>query len=151
MTATPLQHAEWTYDHAAKLTARRLPYVFGGGHGVAAVKPEGIPPTNGGVAGGPVGLDCSGAASACLWYGGLLDHQEALATPELEAWGTAGPGQYLTLRVLDIEGVIHHCFLEFHLPAPRTRRYFMAAVPGTIVGWFELDPTWVAGFHTRHA
>lgn len=145
MTTTELQHATWAYDWCVHTTGLQLPYHYGGGHGVEPVKPWGIPPSGG-------GYDCSGAASGALWYAGVLDQQEALDTEQFESWGAQGAGEYLTLRVLNVPGVIQHCFLVFTgLGAARPDRMFAAQIPGTLVGWFEASGEWVNSFHARHA
>jgi len=56
-----------------------FPYVFGGGHGSFVDN----------------AYDCSGSVSYALAAGGLLAAPEA--SGELESWGAAGPGRYITV------------------------------------------------------
>ncbi|HUH80989.1 MAG TPA: hypothetical protein VLZ06_06645 [Solirubrobacteraceae bacterium] len=56
-----------------------FPYVFGGGHGSFVDH----------------AYDCSGSVSYALAAGGLLSSPEV--SGELEHWGTAGPGRYITV------------------------------------------------------
>jgi cell wall-associated NlpC family hydrolase len=56
-----------------------FPYVFGGGHGSFVDN----------------AYDCSGSVSYALAAGGLLSVPET--SGELEKWGVAGPGQYITV------------------------------------------------------
>ena len=55
------------------------PYKYGGGHGKW----------------NDSGYDCSGSVSYALHGAGLLD--EALASGDMETWGDAGPGQWVTI------------------------------------------------------
>ena len=55
------------------------PYKYGGGHGKWDDS----------------GYDCSGSVSYALHGAGLLD--QALASGDLESWGDAGPGQWVTI------------------------------------------------------
>ena len=55
------------------------PYKYGGGHGKW----------------NDTGYDCSGSVSYALHGAGLLD--QALASGDLESWGDAGPGQWVTI------------------------------------------------------
>jgi cell wall-associated NlpC family hydrolase len=56
-----------------------FPYVFGGGHGSFVDN----------------AYDCSGSVSYALAAGGLLGAPET--SGELESWGAAGPGRYITV------------------------------------------------------
>jgi cell wall-associated NlpC family hydrolase len=56
-----------------------FPYVFGGGHGSFVDN----------------AYDCSGSVSYALAAGGLLGSPET--SGELESWGAAGPGRYITV------------------------------------------------------
>jgi cell wall-associated NlpC family hydrolase len=56
-----------------------FPYVFGGGHGSFVDN----------------AYDCSGSVSYALAAGGLLSSPET--SGELESWGAAGPGRYITV------------------------------------------------------
>jgi hypothetical protein len=56
-----------------------FPYVFGGGHGSFVDS----------------AYDCSGSVSYALAAGGLL--AAPLTSGELEHWGAAGPGRYITV------------------------------------------------------
>jgi cell wall-associated NlpC family hydrolase len=56
-----------------------FPYVFGGGHGSFVDN----------------AYDCSGSVSYALAAGGLLSAPET--SGELESWGAAGPGRYITV------------------------------------------------------
>jgi cell wall-associated NlpC family hydrolase len=56
-----------------------FPYVFGGGHGSFVDN----------------AYDCSGSVSYALAAGGLLSAPET--SGELESWGVAGPGRYVTV------------------------------------------------------
>jgi len=150
-----LQQAEWAYDWCEELVSRAIPYVLSGGHGVGPAEgPLGreLAPTKGTIdpENVPVpGYDCSGAASAVLWRTGVLGHQVALNTEEFESWGEAGVGGHITLRVLDTP-VIHHCFLVFTAIPGKPNRMFAAQIPGTKVGWFTAEESWVDAFHARH-
>jgi len=55
------------------------PYRYGGGHGKW----------------NDTGYDCSGSVSYALHGAGLLD--QALASGDMESWGDAGPGQWVTI------------------------------------------------------
>jgi hypothetical protein len=130
------------YDELTRITTARIPYVYGGGHN-ATFTPD-------------PGYDCSGLLSRVLHVAGLLGDPRVLfpeATEALEAWGEPGPGGWMTVWDRDVP-VQHHCFLEFHLPAPRTHRFAQAPHTGELVGW--LDPNgvpWVidtTGFNARH-
>jgi hypothetical protein len=108
------------YAEAEQIAAQRLPYVFGGGHG------PGFGPTGG-------GYDCSGAASAVLRAGGILEHPSGpLDTRALERWGLPGVGERMTLHVIN-RPEIQHCVLEFLIPG--RHKWFAASHTGTIVGW----------------
>jgi cell wall-associated NlpC family hydrolase len=56
-----------------------FPYVFGGGHASFVDN----------------AYDCSGSVSYALAAGGLLNRPET--SGELESWGAAGPGRYITV------------------------------------------------------
>jgi len=152
MTMT-LQQAEWAESWAEHLSGLHLPYRYYGGYGVGPLDGRELPPTNPPQKVSPLepsepGYACSSAVSAVLWRAGVLGHQEALDTEELETYGEPGVGQYVSVRVLDTPA-IHHCFLMFTLPG-RPVRLWAAQVPGTTVGWFTASPDWVAAFNARH-
>jgi hypothetical protein len=64
---------------AAATQIATLPYIWGGGHG-SFISP---------------GYDCSGSVSYVLHAAGLLSVPED--SGELESYGAAGPGQYITI------------------------------------------------------
>jgi peptidoglycan hydrolase-like protein with peptidoglycan-binding domain len=68
---------------AAANSIATLPYIWGGGHG-SFVSP---------------GYDCSGSVSFVLHAAGLLSVPED--SSELESYGAAGPGQYITIYADD--------------------------------------------------
>ena len=114
------------YEEVTRLTALRVPYIFGGGHN-AAFEPD-------------PGLDCSGLVSRVLHVAGLLGVPHVpfpLATQALEPWGEAGPGRWLTVWDRDVI-VQHHCFLQFSLGPKYPLRFAQAAHAPEIDGW--LDP-----------
>lgn len=124
------------------INGKKYPYVSGGGHGSTFGATTGAAPL--GVALGEsdfkaqVGYDCSGAVSAVIGPAGLLAHP--LFTGELESWGEAGEGKYMTLWVRsEPDG---HCFLEVNVPASLGSQntdgktvVFVAHKPGTTVGF----------------
>lgn len=101
------------YAKAEAIHSKRYPYVWGGGHG------PGFGPTGG----PPKGYDCSGAVSAVLHAGGMLDTPEA--TPGLSKWGKAGKGKHMTVWVKahdDANGQAH-TFIEFHMPKKKLEHW----------------------------
>jgi len=157
MTAS--ERAVWLLHEFAHLAGMKLPYVYGGGHGVAPDRTFGtFPPTKGvnpeGVS--PPGYDCSGWQSAGLWHAGMLgsgaihDTNLAPGTEELEGWGSAGPGHLFTLYVRD-SGVVHHTVSKITLPNS-TPLWTAANRPGTVCGFQNFggwDPT-KEGYAARH-
>lgn len=143
MNISPLlARVEIAYDEITRITDRRIPYVYGGGHNATFSADP--------------GYDCSGLLSRALHIAGLLGQPRVLfpeATEALEAWGGPGPGRWLTVYDRDVP-VQHHCFAEFTLPGPRTMRFAQAPHTGELVGWLDPDGrAWVlqtAGFNARH-
>jgi hypothetical protein len=119
--------------------SEKLPYVLGGGHSpLHPFQPsEGIDPK------GVVGYDCSGAASDIVnrldGLGHAMDTAELLTTPLL----ADGEGEFCTLWIAQYPGVLEHAAMQFKLPESPANRWFMAAYPGTTVGWFDLPDNWV--------
>jgi hypothetical protein len=151
VATTEQEHAQWAYTWCEHTNGLKLPYIFGGGHGILAEHPWGIPPTQGQDPEDRIGYDCSSTVSGALWYAGVLDGQVALDTEELEDWGEPGRGQYLTVWVIDelSPSGLHHCGLELTLPAPRTHRFFVARHTGTVVGWFPDEAFFTEGYNAR--
>lgn len=124
------------YTRMVAIDAAELPYIFGGGHG------PGFGPTLGLVEGNTrPGYDCSGAVSAALHAGGILEHPSGpLATPELMHWGLPGEGKFLTVWVHNSENV-NHCVIEVKGLGPH--RFWEAGHTGMLVGW-------ITGFDTTN-
>lgn len=154
-THSLLQHCEWSYEHADMLDRHKYEYEFGGGHPTPYLPWVKIDPKSLAIvpAKGP---DCSGGVSNILWTGGILgtpaskSAPDALSTRQLESWGAAGKGQYLTVWVINLTG-LEHCFLEFTIPG-KTQHWWAAPHTGEICGWQNYkywDPA-QAGYKPRH-
>jgi hypothetical protein len=105
---------------ANAIDRKHYPYVWGGGHGSFS---------------GP--YDCSGAVSAVLHAGGLLDRP--MVSGDLANWGLPGPG------TVTIFANPSHTYMRI------AGRYFgtSGANPGGGAGWFPGGPR--PGFAVRHA
>lgn len=111
------------YDECLRIEAERIPYVDGGGHNPDFELSIGL------TKGPTKGLDCSAVLSKAVHAGDPKEMPGPLATEELERWGLAGLGEWITIRVIDayINGVYtEHCFIEFRKGVPSEHRYFMA-------------------------
>ena len=107
--------------NAANLIIGR-PYVWGGGHGSFFSN----------------GYDCSGAVSFALFGGGLIPRP--LTSGELEGWGTAGPGKWIT-----VYANAGHTYAEI----AGLRFDTVGHERGTGPRW-HLAPTSTEGFVARH-
>jgi hypothetical protein len=111
------------------IASEELPYSYAGGHDLAHLFEPSIG-TN-----GKRGFDCSGAVSAALHAGGILEHPSGpLGTYELARWGAAGEGEFMTLWVIN-NALIHHCLLKFK-DANGHSTFWAARHEDTIVGYF---------------
>jgi len=98
------------YQAALQITAKRYPYVWGGGHAHAGVPDHGQ--------GSPaIGYDCSGSVSAVLAMAGMGLEMlgPAMASDALMSWGAAGEGDHITV---------------YARPGTRTGHAFMVFGPG---------------------
>ncbi|HEV7527952.1 MAG TPA: hypothetical protein VGO29_03565 [Solirubrobacteraceae bacterium] len=99
-----------------------FPYVFGGGHGSFVDN----------------AYDCSGSVSYALAAGGLLSAPQT--SGELESWGAAGPGRYITVYAnaghtyMYIDGVL----------------YDTAGRSGVYASRWQVSPTDNSGYVARH-
>jgi cell wall-associated NlpC family hydrolase len=99
-----------------------FPYVFGGGHGSFVDN----------------AYDCSGSVSYALAAGGLLSAPET--SGELESWGAAGPGRYITVYAnaghtyMYVDGVL----------------YDTAGRSGPYSSRWQVSPTDNSGYVVRH-
>jgi hypothetical protein len=101
------------YAAAQAMTAKRYPYVWGGGHAHVGT-------ADGGVAGGPgggiglIGYDCSGSTCAILAAGrmGFKNGAPAEVSAALMNWGEPGEGQTMTIWASPI-----HVWIEFKTSA----------------------------------
>ena len=99
-----------------------FPYVFGGGHGSFVDN----------------AYDCSGSVSYALAAGGLIGRPET--SGELESWGAAGPGRYITILAnaghtyMYVDGVL----------------FDTAGRSGVYASRWQVAPTNNAGFVVRH-
>jgi hypothetical protein len=135
-----------TLDAAVELANHRYPYVFGGGHNPQFAPSIGL--TNGSDG---EGYDCSSYASTILRGGRILDHPSGpLGTHELEDWGQAGVGEWLTLWVVNgyVNGVpTEHCVTEFMKGVSPELRFAVAAHTGTICEFIPSFDT--SQYHAR--
>ncbi len=99
-----------------------FPYVFGGGHGSFVDN----------------AYDCSGSVSYALAAGGLLSAPQT--SGELESWGVAGPGRYITVYAaaghtyMYVDGVL----------------YDTAGRSGPYASRWQVSPTDNSGYVVRH-
>jgi cell wall-associated NlpC family hydrolase len=99
-----------------------FPYVFGGGHASFVDN----------------AYDCSGSVSYALAAGGLLKAPET--SGELESWGVAGPGRYITVYAaaghtyMYVDGIL----------------YDTAGRSGTYTSRWQVSPTNNTGYVARH-
>lgn len=99
-----------------------FPYVFGGGHASFVDN----------------AYDCSGSVSYALAAGGLLSAPET--SGELESWGAAGPGRYITVYAsaghtyMYVDGIM----------------YNTAGRSGTYASRWQVSPTDNTGYVARH-
>ena len=128
--------AERAYSAAARMTAKKWPYVYGGGHASC-----------GSPSGG--GFDCSAAVAAVLAAAGLGFErgQGVPASGEMAtSWGKPGKGKYLTMYAN-----AEHVFLVFSIPGKRYK-HFGTGDWGK--GWrgagFNPNPHPTANFTARH-
>jgi hypothetical protein len=146
---TGIQSIDKAYEEALQINAQKLPYVWGGGHASA-----GTP--DGGHLGGPgggiglTGYDCSGGTGAVLAAGGMGYNWGGYipGSTDMESWGAAGPGKYMTVYANSV-----HVFIVFTIP-PNKAQHFGTGQWGGNKTWSgpgfqaELHPT--AGFVARH-
>jgi hypothetical protein len=94
------------YDAAQRITSKRYPYVWGGGH-----RHAGTPDTGTGRDPG-IGYDCSGSTAAVLQAGGMLPPEWVNGVPAsgtfASSYGRPGEGEHLTVWA---NGT--HVFIEF--------------------------------------
>lgn len=119
-------------NEADAIAARRLPYVWGGGHN------QSFSPS-GGTAG--TGFDCSGAISAMLHAAGLESSPQVAA--QFMSYGQAGKGQFVT-----IWAKATHVFMEVKTPTGSIFYGTSSQNPQGGAGWFKNAST--AGFVPRH-
>jgi cell wall-associated NlpC family hydrolase len=99
-----------------------FPYVYGGGHASFIDN----------------AYDCSGSVSYALAAGGLLSSPET--SGELESWGVAGPGRYITVYAnaghtyMYVDGIL----------------YDTAGRSGVYASRWQVQPTDNAGYVVRH-
>ncbi len=99
-----------------------FPYVYGGGHASFVDN----------------AYDCSGSVSYALAAGGLLSQPET--SGELEHWGVAGPGRYITVfanaghTYMYVDGIL----------------YDTAGRSGVYASRWQVQPTDNAGYVVRH-
>jgi cell wall-associated NlpC family hydrolase len=99
-----------------------FPYVFGGGHGSFVDN----------------AYDCSGSVSYALAAGGLLSAPET--SGELESWGAAGPGRYITVYAnaghtyMYVDGIL----------------YDTAGRSGVYASRWQVSPVDNSGYVVRH-
>ena len=132
-----LARVEAAYREVDRLSKMNIPYVFGGGHN-SAFAPD-------------PGFDCSSFVSHVFHHAGILGIPHVwfpMDTHALANWGQPGPGQYMTMWVINTAQQ-EHCGLEFHIfnehQFPNT--FAQAEHPGTVVGWLTMD---TKGFSARH-
>lgn len=111
---------------AARIEQARLPYVWGGGHGLRPPAPNKVP-----------GYDCSGAVSRVLFAAGLLKRPKT--SYGFMRWGRRGRGPLIIY------------VRPGHVFAKIRGRYFgtSARNPGGGPGWFRPPPGYVRGFTAR--
>jgi cell wall-associated NlpC family hydrolase len=99
-----------------------FPYVFGGGHGSFVDN----------------AYDCSGSVSYALAAGGLLSAPQT--SGELESWGVAGPGRYITVYAaaghtyMYVDGIL----------------YDTAGRSGVFASRWQVSPVDNTGYVARH-
>jgi hypothetical protein len=102
------------YQAAIAFSAKRWPYVWGGGHAHAGVadNPQIPDPWQGGAINPGIGFDCSGTQAAILSQVGMgfTPGQSVPGSGTMAAtWGDPGPGQFFTLYANN-----DHVFSYFH-------------------------------------
>lgn len=97
------------YQAAQSITAKRYPYVWGGGHAHCGTPDGGTGRDPG------IGYDCSGSVCAVLANAGmgLTLGAPGMASGALMSWGASGRGQGLTVYTRD-SGPAGHAFIIFH-------------------------------------
>ncbi len=133
----PNEAVDRMYKEAARIHALRLPYVWGGSHGLNPIPASARE------------FDCSSAVSRLLQVGGT--HAPTMTTIGLLQWGKPGPGKWVTIYVNS-----GHTFLEFRF-APPPHRYWgtsgMRPNSFTGPGWINKDnfsSSYLATFEKRH-
>ncbi len=136
-TVAPNEAVEKMYKEAERLDSLRLPYVWGGSHGLNPIPASARE------------FDCSSAVSRLLQVGGT--GAPTMTTLGLLEWGKPGPGKWVTIHVN-----AGHTFLEFRF-APPKHRYWgtsgMRASGYTGPGWITKDSfpaSYLATFEKRH-
>jgi len=139
-SGSPVERA---YAAAKAMDAKRLPYVWGGGHSRAGV-------ADGGTGRDPgVGFDCSGSTVAILAAAGMgFSPGGGTATSgSLTSWGEPGPGKGMTLYANS-----EHVFLVFHDVGKAGDEHFGTGRWGKSWGGAGFNPNMhpTAGFVARH-
>lgn len=92
---------------AKRISGKKFPYVWGGGH-VRAGKPDGGTGRDPGI-----GYDCSGYTAACLLAGDMLPSDWATGVPAsgtfASSWGRPGTGKHMTVWANS-----EHVWIQFH-------------------------------------
>jgi hypothetical protein len=120
------------YDACQEIADERIKYSFRGGH---ATKPGPSPGDDG------VGLDCSGAIRWAFHLADLkvkstrpwLEPDRNITTHDLEHYGEAGHGAYVTVYAIDT-AEREHAILGFTI-AGRPGRFWSASHKGTFVSF----------------
>jgi hypothetical protein len=140
--AAPNERVARMIAEADRLSALRphSEYVWGGSHGSSPTPPNGP-------------FDCSSAVSHLLQVGGF--HNPTMDTIALSAWGSPGPGRWITIHVKPYEPEAH-TIIEFMPGAtPPSKRYWGTSglFSGHGPGWLkqsDLDATYLSRFQLRH-
>jgi hypothetical protein len=120
---------------ADQITAKRYPYVWGGGHGSFS---------------GP--YDCSGACSAVIHAMDPAMMPAPLATGDLINWGKPGEGETFTLWVKNVASdTASHAYMTFKSSSGALRIFESGSrATGRTTGWRSGAPHPRPGFEPRH-
>lgn len=133
--------AETAYAAAAAISAKRYPYVWGGGHSRCGVADRGTGRDPG------IGYDCSGSVCAVLGAAGMgfTLGGGVQASGGLMGWGVGGRGTYLTVYANAV-----HTFIVFH--TKKGDVHFGTGDWGKSWGGAGLNPNMhpTSGFVARH-
>lgn len=118
-------------EAADKIDAKRMPYVWGGGHAVSGKADRGTGRDPG------IGLDCSGAVSAVLGI-------DPRVSGDFERWGQGGEGKNVTVYANG-----HHVLMKIN------GHFFgtSASNPNGGAGWIPqkaISPDYLKSFKARH-